>query len=124
MVAALSQGSNDDRLEGGHQRYILRHPDSFRCENTFSITYSDQGLHLHSLYATSMAPIVERAAEHAIHLLTLHRRNLDMSSTQKVTLGIIAVYVVVIAILWNIPYVSKILWPFKVGPPPRSADRR
>src|SRR6202012_3249563 len=67
----------------------------------------------------TMAPIVERAAEQALHLLTLHRRNLDVSSTQKVTLGIIAVYVVVIAILWNIPYVSKVLWPFKVGPPLR-----
>jgi hypothetical protein len=48
----------------------------------------------------------------------LHRRNLDVNGTQKVTLGIIAVYVVVIAILWNIPYVRNVLWPFKVRFPP------
>lgn len=30
------------------------------------------------------------------------------------TLGVIAVYVVVIAILWNIPYLHYILWPFKM----------
>jgi hypothetical protein len=34
-----------------------------------------------------------------------------------VTLGIIAVYIVVIALLWNIPYVRWSLWPFKVGYP-------
>jgi hypothetical protein len=45
-----------------------------------------------------MAPLVERAAEHAVQLLT--RRNLSVSSTQKVTLGVIAAYVVIIAILW------------------------
>lgn len=34
--------------------------------------------------------------------------------TQKVTLGVIAAYVVIIAILWNVPYVRMVLWPFKV----------
>lgn len=34
--------------------------------------------------------------------------------TQGVTLGVIAAYVVIIAILWNVPYVRMILWPFKV----------
>lgn len=43
------------------------------------------------------------------------RRDLTVTSdAQKVTLGIIAVYVVVIAILWNVPYVRWSLWPFKV----------
>lgn len=46
----------------------------------------------------------------------LLRRDLSVSSdAQKVTLGIIAVYVVVIAILWNLPYVRWSLWPFKVN---------
>ncbi|OAQ99610.1 hypothetical protein LLEC1_04886 [Akanthomyces lecanii] len=41
-------------------------------------------------------------------------RNLQHPNhTQQVTLGVIAAYVVVIAILWNVPYVKNILWPFK-----------
>ncbi|OAA70402.1 hypothetical protein ISF_02376 [Cordyceps fumosorosea ARSEF 2679] len=34
--------------------------------------------------------------------------------TQQVTLGVIAAYVVVIAILWNVPYIKNVLWPFKM----------
>ncbi|KAK2594611.1 hypothetical protein QQS21_007696 [Conoideocrella luteorostrata] len=34
--------------------------------------------------------------------------------TQQVTLGVIAAYVVAIAILWNVPYLKMILWPFKM----------
>ncbi|KJZ79438.1 hypothetical protein HIM_00907 [Hirsutella minnesotensis 3608] len=34
--------------------------------------------------------------------------------TQKVTLGVIGAYVVAIAILWNVPYLKMILWPFKM----------
>ena len=45
------------------------------------------------------------------HLL---RRSLDVNHTQKVTLGIIVAYVVIIAALWNIPYIRYILWPFKM----------
>jgi uncharacterized membrane protein len=63
-----------------------------------------------------MAPLVNTAtvalASTAIHQLS--RRNLSVNSTQGVTLGIIGVYVVVIALLWNIPYVRNVLWPFKV----------
>lgn len=44
----------------------------------------------------------------------LSRRGLTVNKTQSVTLGIIAVYVVVIALLWNLPYVRWSLWPFKV----------
>ena len=44
----------------------------------------------------------------------LSRRSLTVNNTQAVTLGIIAVYVVVIALLWNLPYVRWSLWPFKV----------
>ncbi|KAI0549598.1 peptidase M50B-like-domain-containing protein [Xylaria curta] len=43
------------------------------------------------------------------------RRDLTVTSdSQKVTLGVIAAYVVVIAILWNFPYVRWSLWPFKM----------
>jgi hypothetical protein len=34
--------------------------------------------------------------------------------TQQVTLGVIGAYVVVIAILWNVPYLRMVLWPFKM----------
>ncbi len=44
----------------------------------------------------------------------LARRDLTVNHTQAVTVGIIGVYVVVIALLWNIPYVRNVLWPFKV----------
>ncbi|KAI1309914.1 peptidase M50B-like-domain-containing protein [Xylaria venustula] len=43
-----------------------------------------------------------------------HRDLSVTSDSQKVTLGIIAAYVVVIAILWNVPYVRWSLWPFKM----------
>lgn len=54
--------------------------------------------------------IAKRSAQNS-----LSRRSLSVTSTQKVTLGIIAVYVVVIALLWNLPYVRWTLWPFKVS---------
>lgn len=44
----------------------------------------------------------------------LATRSLKVNKAQSVTLGIIAIYVVVIALLWNIPYVRMVLWPFKV----------
>lgn len=54
--------------------------------------------------------IAETSASH--HMLAA--RSLKVNTAQSVTLGIIAVYVVVIALLWNIPYVRMVLWPFKV----------
>ncbi|KAH8598951.1 peptidase M50B-like-domain-containing protein [Bisporella sp. PMI_857] len=36
------------------------------------------------------------------------------TDSQKVTLGVIAAYVVAIALLWNLPYVRWSLWPFKM----------
>ncbi|KAG8532337.1 uncharacterized protein KY384_003978 [Bacidia gigantensis] len=44
----------------------------------------------------------------------LNRRGLDVNSTQKATLGVIVAYIVVIALLWNLPYVRWVLWPFKM----------
>lgn len=48
----------------------------------------------------------------------LASRDLTVRGAQGVTLGVIAAYVVGIAILWNIPYLHYILWPFKVRIPP------
>lgn len=53
-----------------------------------------------------------RTVETAPHLA---RRDLSVNHTQAITLGVMAVYVVVIAILWNVPYVRWVLWPFKVN---------
>ncbi|KAG7288912.1 hypothetical protein NEMBOFW57_005272 [Staphylotrichum longicolle] len=44
----------------------------------------------------------------------LSRRDLSVNDAQKVTLGIIAAYVVAIALLWNLPYIRWVLWPFKM----------
>lgn len=41
-------------------------------------------------------------------------RSLSVNSTQKVTVGVIIAYVVIIALLWNLPYVRWSLWPFKM----------
>jgi hypothetical protein len=47
-------------------------------------------------------------------VLLSRRDNLTVNDAQKVTLGIIAAYVVAIAILWNVPYIRWVLWPFKM----------
>ncbi|KAK5705476.1 hypothetical protein LTR97_002594 [Elasticomyces elasticus] len=41
-------------------------------------------------------------------------RDLEVRGAQGVTLGVIAAYVVIIAILWNVPYLRYVLWPFKM----------
>ena len=58
------------------------------------------------------------AARLSVHLIL--RRSLSVDSTQKVTLGVIVAYAVVIALLWNLPYVRWSLWPFKVSSPLQS----
>lgn len=69
------------------------------------------------LVASARAAVVA-AGPHVAKLAArdvLSSRGLSVTSdAQKVTLGIIAVYVVVIAILWNVPYVRWSLWPFKM----------
>ena len=45
----------------------------------------------------------------------LSRRALSVNHTQGVTLGVLVAYVVVIALLWNLPFVRWSLWPFKVS---------
>ncbi|KAH8753231.1 peptidase M50B-like-domain-containing protein [Hyaloscypha finlandica] len=44
----------------------------------------------------------------------LSARGLSVNHTQGITLGIIVLYIAVIALLWNIPYVKYSLWPFKM----------
>ncbi len=63
---------------------------------------------------------IAAAAPHIVRSAVGHinnRRGLTVNDTQKVTLGVIAAYVVGIAILWNVPYIKWVLWPFKVLPP-------
>ena len=62
--------------------------------------------------------IVKRSAQNL-----LLRRGLTVNSTQKVTLGVIVAYTVVIALLWNLPYVRWSLWPLKVSAKQRAADK-
>ncbi|KAJ5641368.1 hypothetical protein N7490_005368 [Penicillium lividum] len=59
-----------------------------------------------ALYST-----LEERAHMAPHLA---QRSLSVNHTQAITLGIMAVYVVVIALLWNLPYLRYSLWPFKM----------
>ncbi|KAK4893745.1 hypothetical protein LTR27_007992 [Elasticomyces elasticus] len=44
----------------------------------------------------------------------LDTRDLKVRGAQGVTLGVIAAYVVIIAVLWNVPYLRYVLWPFKM----------
>ncbi|KAK4137503.1 hypothetical protein BT67DRAFT_438764 [Trichocladium antarcticum] len=60
------------------------------------------------------APHVARMAATTTSGAVLLRRELTVNDAQKVTLGIIAAYVVAIAILWNVPYIKWVLWPFKM----------
>lgn len=85
------------------------------------------GIVLRSAVAAAGPLLARRAAEHlqqrgaaeaaaaAAGYHHLAARGLTVSNTQKVTLGVIAAYIVAIALLWNIPYVRTVLWPFKVS---------
>ncbi|KAI0203489.1 peptidase M50B-like-domain-containing protein [Astrocystis sublimbata] len=65
--------------------------------------------------AKAAAVVVGAEATRLVARDVVSRRDLSVTSdSQKVTLGIIAAYVVVIAILWNLPYVRWSLWPFKM----------
>ena len=59
-----------------------------------------------------MAPVSASVVPVGSYLL---KRDLSVNHTQAVTLGVMAAYVVVIALLWNLPYVRWCLWPFKVS---------
>ena len=61
--------------------------------------------------AVAVAPAIAQLAVRSAHA----RRGLKVDHTQGVTLGVIAAMIVVIALLWNLPYVRWSLWPFKVS---------
>jgi hypothetical protein len=65
-----------------------------------------------------LAEVSRRAVNPEIARLSARhvmRRGLSVDHTQAVTLGVIVAYAVVIALLWNLPYVRWSLWPFKVS---------
>ena len=62
---------------------------------------------------TAGPALAAQAHPHLSHQLS--RRGISVNHTQGVTLGVIAAYIVVIALLWNLPYVRWVLWPFKVS---------
>jgi hypothetical protein len=67
----------------------------------------------------SLAKLARRALVTAGPAVASHHlpRGLSVNHTQGVTLGVIGAYVVIIALLWNLPYVRWVLWPFKVRTP-------
>lgn len=126
------------RLSSSAQRVICQHNPSFRSSSR-NKTISSKHCHLYTqscfrLYSSEialpvllMAPVVppshgfarlgRRALVTTVPALASHhfeRRGLTVNHTQGVTLGVICAYVVVIALLWNLPYVRWVLWPFKV----------
>lgn len=50
----------------------------------------------------------------ASNILARSLNHLKVNDTQRVTLIMITIYTIVIALLWNIPYVRWVLWPFKM----------
>ncbi|KAK4239678.1 peptidase M50B-like-domain-containing protein [Achaetomium macrosporum] len=63
---------------------------------------------------SAATPHIARMSATTTSAVLLSRRDLTVNDAQKVTLGIIAAYVVGIAILWNVPYIRWVLWPFKM----------
>lgn len=105
---------------------------SATLSHTFLLLLKNHSQHRFCLYTNhpTMAPAVPSSSYHlqiarlahrglvsAAPTLTSHhfqKRGLSVNHTQGVTLGVIAAYVVIIALLWNLPYVRWVLWPFKV----------
>lgn len=56
------------------------------------------------------------AVQH-LHVRALAARSTSLApnDSQKVTLGVIAAYIVIISILWVTPVIKWILWPFKAS---------
>ena len=97
----------------------LRHRQRPRVACQVCIKFPTLSLSFLLHHTTAMAPIdsTHRAAAHILArsaVAYLAQRDLTVKGAQGVTLGVIAAYVVGIAILWNIPYIKYVLWPFKV----------
>ncbi|GBE82772.1 peptidase M50B-like-domain-containing protein [Sparassis latifolia] len=62
-----------------------------------------------------MSAEVPRFAEHSVYLTVRDARGtLTPNHTQQVTLIVAACYIVAIGILWHVPYLSLIIYPFKL----------
>ncbi|CAK5279470.1 unnamed protein product [Mycena citricolor] len=66
-----------------------------------------------------MSPALSLAATNATnHTMSIVARNvqtaLNPNPTQRTTLIVAGVYIIVIAILWHIPYLNAIIYPFKL----------
>lgn len=75
---------------------------------------------------TSLNSLTHKALVATASMISTHetsKRDLTVRGAQGTTLGAIAAYVVIIAILWNIPYVHYILWPFKVSRKPETSAK-
>ncbi|OAA67931.1 hypothetical protein SPI_00126 [Niveomyces insectorum RCEF 264] len=101
MVQKLA-GVDHSRENGGGVAGVL--------SSVLLVTRPRNSLFLGAHQTADAWPLLARRA--ADHLLA--PRGLSVTSTQKVTLGVIAAYIVAIALLWNIPYVRYVLWPFKM----------
>ncbi|EUC35460.1 hypothetical protein COCCADRAFT_90871 [Bipolaris zeicola 26-R-13] len=67
------------------------------------------------LSSSSFASSFEASSSEGVYARhAFAKRDLSVNHTQGVTLGVIGAYVVVIALLWNLPYVRWVLWPFKM----------
>ncbi|TCD63273.1 hypothetical protein EIP91_005763, partial [Steccherinum ochraceum] len=54
-------------------------------------------------------------ADHPLYLIARDAHaSLAPNSTQRTTLIVAGVYIVVIAILWHVPYISFVIYPFKL----------
>lgn len=84
-----------------------------------SIAHADVKRAVLSAAGSSLTTLASSPHHHHHHHHLLLRRSLSVNHTQGVTLGVLCAYVVVIALLWNIPWVRWSLWPFKV----RKKDR-
>lgn len=93
--------------------------NSLRKLSLFSLATTHSFVNMAPLHSLQTARSVVLAG--AVDIATrsgpvLASRSLSKpNDAQKVTLGIIGLYVVVIALLWNLPFVRWSLWPFKVS---------
>jgi len=65
-----------------------------------------------------MMPLVggleERTFEHSTFMVYARDSVLEPNETQRNTLIVAAVYILVIGILWHVPYLNRIIYPFKL----------
>lgn len=63
----------------------------------------------------TMAPATESLAElNALHMLFRRASRIDPTADQRTLIIVACVYLVVIILLWNLPYIKMIIYPFKL----------